>query len=568
MMLGRIRAIDDADARAAAAIGDQIRLSPSRQPRSAPRVMPPPAGTPQSVGTNGIAYFDELGDTLAVNPPVTGAQRAAIEAAATLGVGAGRHPTADASSSNTAVLSDAVDTGFGAFRGRERRRPAHRSTAGTSTRLGEPDDDTDLQRQAVIAKFFWGPVPAAGSRVPTRNGRERRSAARRNEAVPDPLRTGRRPHRSTRSGRSRLRPRHVPRTERREPLLDQRRHARSRGRGEDGALDIVRCSTSSRPKAGTRTGCRSPGPFNVIMRCYLPRAPIVDGTYSYPPITVDRVAFRGCDAPVFADYSAQTGPAPRRFPAEWRVIIESNVVHWRVLGGADRELLEDYVVAARHGKRWEAAHGFTLTDEIQVTIAAQAALLVLGIGLRGLSRCRPIIVHPTTMQLTGERGGPISGHPDDAPLPVLGVAHYEGPVIIAWDSARAGAAPSRARPQRRVPRVRAQDRHARRPRRRHAAARARRGTDAVDRGVHRGIPRPCGTAPTTGSSTATPRSTRASSSPSSPKRSSTCPARWKPRSRTCTACSATSTARTRPGSHANAPRTGRGGAATSCPVWP
>jgi hypothetical protein len=24
----------------------------------------------------------------------------------------------------------------------------------------------------------------------------------------------------------------------------------------------------------------------VIMRCYLPRAPIVDGTYSYPPITV------------------------------------------------------------------------------------------------------------------------------------------------------------------------------------------------------------------------------------------------------------------------------------------
>ena len=43
------------------------------------------------------------------------------------------------------------------------------------------------------------------------------------------------------------------------------------------------------------------------------------------------------------------------------------------------------------------------------------------------------------MTLTGERGGPIEGTVSDGPLPVLGVAHYDGPVIIAWDSARAGA---------------------------------------------------------------------------------------------------------------------------------
>src|SRR4029077_16677625 len=110
-----IRAVDDADARAAAAVGDQIRLHPLAATGSAPRVMPPPAGTPQSVGTNGIAYFDELGDALTVNAPVTDAQRAAIEAAAPLRVGAGMHPSADPSSSNAAVLSDAVDTGFGAL---------------------------------------------------------------------------------------------------------------------------------------------------------------------------------------------------------------------------------------------------------------------------------------------------------------------------------------------------------------------------------------------------------------------------------------------------------------------
>jgi Mlc titration factor MtfA (ptsG expression regulator) len=127
------------------------------------------------------------------------------------------------------------------------------------------------------------------------------------------------------------------------------------------------------------------------------------------------------------------------FPDEWRVIIETNVVHWRVLSAADRELLEDYVVRLVTEKRWEAARGFALTDEIQVTIAAQAALLVLGLGYEAYRGVGTIIVHPTTMQLSGERSGPITGTRTNAPVPVLGVAHYEGPVIIAWDSARAGA---------------------------------------------------------------------------------------------------------------------------------
>lgn len=127
------------------------------------------------------------------------------------------------------------------------------------------------------------------------------------------------------------------------------------------------------------------------------------------------------------------------FPDEWHALISANVVHWRVLGDGQRELLEEYVLRLVTEKRWEAARGFTLTEEMQVTIAAQAALLVLGIGYEAYRGVGTIIVHPTTMQLTGERSGPIAGTRTDAPLPVLGVAHYDGPVIIAWDSARAGA---------------------------------------------------------------------------------------------------------------------------------
>jgi Mlc titration factor MtfA (ptsG expression regulator) len=127
------------------------------------------------------------------------------------------------------------------------------------------------------------------------------------------------------------------------------------------------------------------------------------------------------------------------FPEEWRALLERNVVHWHVLAPDDRARLEAIVVHLVVDKRWEAAHGFALTDEIQVVIAAQAALLVLELGTEAYRGVGTIIVHPTTMHLQGERQGPIPGTRTDSPVPVLGVAHYEGPVIIAWDSARRAA---------------------------------------------------------------------------------------------------------------------------------
>jgi Mlc titration factor MtfA (ptsG expression regulator) len=127
------------------------------------------------------------------------------------------------------------------------------------------------------------------------------------------------------------------------------------------------------------------------------------------------------------------------FPDAWREIIERNVSHWRMLDAHEREELEETMLLLIVDKRWEAAQGFVLTDEIRVTIAAQAALLVLAIGYEAYRGVGLIIVHPTTMRLTGQRRGPASGTVTDAPTPVLGVAHYEGPVVVAWDAVLAGA---------------------------------------------------------------------------------------------------------------------------------
>jgi len=87
-------------------------------------------------------------------------------------------------------------------------------------------------------------------------------------------------------------------------------------------------------------------------------------------------------------------------------------------------------------KHWEAANGFALTDEMSLLIAAEASLLVLGLSFEHYRDVGAIIVHPSTVVLSGPRGAPVAGLMTDAPMPILGQAQQRGPIIIAWDSAR------------------------------------------------------------------------------------------------------------------------------------
>ena len=126
-------------------------------------------------------------------------------------------------------------------------------------------------------------------------------------------------------------------------------------------------------------------------------------------------------------------------PEDWARYMAAAVAQWPYLDDAEREQLEDDARSLIVEKVWEAAYGFTLTAEIQVMIAAQAALLVLGLEdpdpYLGVDT---IIVHASTVTLTGERAGP-AGTVSAGPFPVLGMAQYSGPIIIAWDEALANA---------------------------------------------------------------------------------------------------------------------------------
>jgi MtfA peptidase len=123
------------------------------------------------------------------------------------------------------------------------------------------------------------------------------------------------------------------------------------------------------------------------------------------------------------------------FPEEWRSIVESRFLPWHTLDEDSQERLLGLTRELIERKSWEAARGFTLTTEMRVTIAVHAALLILELDHRYYRGVQAIIVHPTTVVLTGERPAFTSGLVTEDPLPVIGEAQPFGPVVIAWDAA-------------------------------------------------------------------------------------------------------------------------------------
>ena len=133
------------------------------------------------------------------------------------------------------------------------------------------------------------------------------------------------------------------------------------------------------------------------------------------------------------------GRGRQSLPADWRVITAASVAHWSVLDGTEQADLGRLMTALVSEIRWEAAQGFALTDTIRTVIAAQASLLILGLDFACYGQVESIIVHPTTMDFARPLPGPVAGTMTVGPNPLLGQATHRGPVVIAWDAARAAA---------------------------------------------------------------------------------------------------------------------------------
>ncbi len=136
------------------------------------------------------------------------------------------------------------------------------------------------------------------------------------------------------------------------------------------------------------------------------------------------------------------------FPSEWNEVLEHNVALWRRLDPDVQERLRDLTVVFISEKTWEGCGGLELTDEIRVTIAAQACVLLLGREHALYEDVESILVYPATIVSPRRRRGffdPGTAAVDDAGTAIHGEAHLRGPVILAWDDVLAGGRPGAKR---------------------------------------------------------------------------------------------------------------------------
>jgi len=121
--------------------------------------------------------------------------------------------------------------------------------------------------------------------------------------------------------------------------------------------------------------------------------------------------------------------------------MRANVVHYCVLDETERTELRALMQVFIKEKYWEGCGGLELTDEIRITIAAQACLLLLGIPHNYYHNAQSILVYPSTVVPPQRRPGffEIANSPVDSPAPLLGQAFTQGPVILVWDAVLHGA---------------------------------------------------------------------------------------------------------------------------------
>lgn len=128
------------------------------------------------------------------------------------------------------------------------------------------------------------------------------------------------------------------------------------------------------------------------------------------------------------------------FPSEWEDIIRRNVAHYCRLNDGERKYLCELIQVFIAEKYWEGAGGLTLTDEICVTISAQACLLLLGLPHNYYQNVETIIVYPSTVIPPQRKIGffETALSPLEPSHPIIGQAFQQGPVIIIWDAALQG----------------------------------------------------------------------------------------------------------------------------------
>ena len=123
------------------------------------------------------------------------------------------------------------------------------------------------------------------------------------------------------------------------------------------------------------------------------------------------------------------------FPEPWLPFLQ-RLPFYRHLDERGQQRIRDDLRVLIAEKSWEGCAGLELSDEIRVTIAAQASLLLLNIEHEYYADVESILVYPGSYRTQAHADGSGVVHEGQGNL---GEAWRGGPVILSWDSAKRGA---------------------------------------------------------------------------------------------------------------------------------
>ncbi|GGM85211.1 M90 family metallopeptidase [Shewanella xiamenensis] len=127
------------------------------------------------------------------------------------------------------------------------------------------------------------------------------------------------------------------------------------------------------------------------------------------------------------------------FPKTWRAILKRRLPFFHALP-ADLQLqLKRHIQVFLDEKHFVGCDGLLITDEIRVTIAAQACLLLLNRKTDFYPKLRQILVYPDAFIVDSQRQDP-SGLIREQRNVLAGESWEQGQVILSWKNTLEGAA--------------------------------------------------------------------------------------------------------------------------------
>lgn len=124
-------------------------------------------------------------------------------------------------------------------------------------------------------------------------------------------------------------------------------------------------------------------------------------------------------------------------PDAWRAIALRNVALYARLPPDLRARVDGFMQVFLHEKRFVGCNGLTVTDEMRVTVAAQACILVVGRGVSCYDDLRQVLIYPRAFYVEHEEVYEDGVVAQERKI-LTGESWDTGQVIVSWDDARAG----------------------------------------------------------------------------------------------------------------------------------